>query len=224
MSNVGRNDPCPCGSGRKYKKCHGASGPSPSVPARSDAQLLSAVQVKGFIVSQDFQDAAQMRRLGPVIQGEWRLTPDDERRLVSAGGVVPPPVKGYFLIDTGASFTAIDAGVARELNLPPATPTEAFGIGGSDVFKMVRAHMVLNVNDDSGEKLGLGLFNDFVCAPGLRENHDDYKLTAPDGSPLRIIGLLGRNFLRFATLTYNGLSGHWDMKIDPSVMRPWEGV
>jgi uncharacterized protein len=20
----GRNDPCPCGSGRKYKKCHGA--------------------------------------------------------------------------------------------------------------------------------------------------------------------------------------------------------
>lgn len=21
---VGRNDPCPCGSGRKYKKCHGA--------------------------------------------------------------------------------------------------------------------------------------------------------------------------------------------------------
>jgi preprotein translocase subunit SecA len=22
---VGRNDPCPCGSGRKYKKCHGAS-------------------------------------------------------------------------------------------------------------------------------------------------------------------------------------------------------
>jgi preprotein translocase subunit SecA len=23
---VGRNDPCPCGSGKKYKKCHGAGG------------------------------------------------------------------------------------------------------------------------------------------------------------------------------------------------------
>ena len=23
-TNVGRNDPCPCGSGKKYKKCHGA--------------------------------------------------------------------------------------------------------------------------------------------------------------------------------------------------------
>ncbi|NUJ33072.1 SEC-C domain-containing protein, partial [Pseudoalteromonas sp. 2103] len=21
--NVGRNDPCPCGSGKKYKNCHG---------------------------------------------------------------------------------------------------------------------------------------------------------------------------------------------------------
>jgi len=24
---IGRNDPCPCGSGKKYKKCHGAAGP-----------------------------------------------------------------------------------------------------------------------------------------------------------------------------------------------------
>jgi uncharacterized protein len=24
-SQPGRNDPCPCGSGRKYKKCHGAA-------------------------------------------------------------------------------------------------------------------------------------------------------------------------------------------------------
>ena len=25
FANVGRNDPCPCGSGKKYKKCHGAA-------------------------------------------------------------------------------------------------------------------------------------------------------------------------------------------------------
>jgi preprotein translocase subunit SecA len=23
LKKVGRNDPCPCGSGKKYKKCHG---------------------------------------------------------------------------------------------------------------------------------------------------------------------------------------------------------
>jgi hypothetical protein len=25
---IGRNDPCPCGSGKKYKKCHGAGVPA----------------------------------------------------------------------------------------------------------------------------------------------------------------------------------------------------
>jgi len=30
---VGRNDPCPCGSGKKYKKCHGAAGPGTAGPA-----------------------------------------------------------------------------------------------------------------------------------------------------------------------------------------------
>jgi uncharacterized protein YecA (UPF0149 family) len=24
LKDVGRNDPCPCGSGQKFKKCHGA--------------------------------------------------------------------------------------------------------------------------------------------------------------------------------------------------------
>jgi len=24
---AGRNDPCPCGSGKKFKKCHGLAGP-----------------------------------------------------------------------------------------------------------------------------------------------------------------------------------------------------
>ena len=26
---VGRNDPCPCGSGKKYKNCHGATTGAP---------------------------------------------------------------------------------------------------------------------------------------------------------------------------------------------------
>jgi preprotein translocase subunit SecA len=26
FENVGRNEPCPCGSGKKFKKCHGAAG------------------------------------------------------------------------------------------------------------------------------------------------------------------------------------------------------
>lgn len=35
MSKIGRNEPCPCGSGVKYKKCHGGIAPRPaaSLPA-----------------------------------------------------------------------------------------------------------------------------------------------------------------------------------------------
>lgn len=39
MKNVGRNDPCPCGSGKKYKKCHGASNVIEITPTRYNIEL-----------------------------------------------------------------------------------------------------------------------------------------------------------------------------------------
>src|SRR5215475_3815118 len=30
MEPVGRNQPCPCGSGKRYKECHGAIGAAPT--------------------------------------------------------------------------------------------------------------------------------------------------------------------------------------------------
>ncbi|HLI33721.1 MAG TPA: SEC-C metal-binding domain-containing protein, partial [Terriglobia bacterium] len=40
---IGRNDPCPCGSGKKYKKCHGAGAPPPSAaPPSSDRPAPAA--------------------------------------------------------------------------------------------------------------------------------------------------------------------------------------
>jgi hypothetical protein len=43
---VGRNDPCPCGSGKKYKKCHALEGAPPVslAPQRLDAMTLGADQ------------------------------------------------------------------------------------------------------------------------------------------------------------------------------------
>jgi preprotein translocase subunit SecA len=43
---IGRNDPCPCGSGKKYKKCHGAAAPPPSAAA-SGGRPLAAADKKG---------------------------------------------------------------------------------------------------------------------------------------------------------------------------------
>jgi len=39
MNKVGRNDPCPCGSGKKYKKCHGASNVVEMSPERYNSEL-----------------------------------------------------------------------------------------------------------------------------------------------------------------------------------------
>lgn len=36
---IGRNAPCPCGSGRKYKKCHGAPGPAPVDPENARKEI-----------------------------------------------------------------------------------------------------------------------------------------------------------------------------------------
>jgi hypothetical protein len=97
-------------------------------------------------------------------------------------------------------------------------------VGGSDSFVKVNAQIILHVGDVNGVRLKLGLYRDVLCAPKLRQNHDAFGLIAPDGSPMRIIGLLGRDFLQFAMLTYNGLQGSWDTEIDESVMRPQQGV
>jgi hypothetical protein len=42
----GRNEPCPCGSGRKFKKCHGEIAPAPVTPRISRAELLRAIEAE----------------------------------------------------------------------------------------------------------------------------------------------------------------------------------
>jgi tetratricopeptide (TPR) repeat protein len=44
MANIGRNDPCPCGSGKKYKKC--CEGKA-STPARSPGPLSPLAPPQG---------------------------------------------------------------------------------------------------------------------------------------------------------------------------------
>jgi tetratricopeptide (TPR) repeat protein len=45
---VGRNEPCPCGSGKKYKQCHGAlaagtAAPAPAAPTGPDARVAAGL-------------------------------------------------------------------------------------------------------------------------------------------------------------------------------------
>ena len=40
FAGVGRNDPCPCGSGKKFKNCHGVARASPIQPKTCEAGLV----------------------------------------------------------------------------------------------------------------------------------------------------------------------------------------
>ncbi len=46
MSKVGRNDPCPCGSGKKYKKCHGLNA---KATALSEVAKIGPLWVKQIV-------------------------------------------------------------------------------------------------------------------------------------------------------------------------------
>lgn len=75
MAKVGRNDPCPCGSGKKYKKCHG----SPLLP------VTSAVPTAG---QQSATPPFSFRKLKP-----HELTP--ELRRMQAEAMIPRVNSGF---------------------------------------------------------------------------------------------------------------------------------
>ena len=48
-NKVGRNDPCPCGSGQKYKKCHGKAEPQ-----RNESFPVTQMQFDQGIIIKDY--------------------------------------------------------------------------------------------------------------------------------------------------------------------------
>jgi hypothetical protein len=59
--NVGRNEPCPCGSGRKYKRCHGVSAAPKLTPPRSAPAADAAAGGAGGIDFSQFDPQWMMQ-------------------------------------------------------------------------------------------------------------------------------------------------------------------
>jgi tetratricopeptide (TPR) repeat protein len=71
-AKTGRNDPCPCGSGRKFKVCHGAE------PSRAPQTPSSGSRVETlFRESERHLRAGELDRAIPILHELWRLAPDD---------------------------------------------------------------------------------------------------------------------------------------------------
>lgn len=88
MDKVGRNEPCPCGSGKKYKRCHGFSGTLPNrmepnfeaARARAEARHVQRERQQGLgkpIISTEFAGqrlVAVKNRL--LHSGKWKTFED----------------------------------------------------------------------------------------------------------------------------------------------------
>lgn len=75
MSKIGRNDPCPCGSGRKYKHCCLADRRGTSTRTRVLMLLVGLVLVAGAILAVTWEPGADSRRVWSEEHGHWHTVP-----------------------------------------------------------------------------------------------------------------------------------------------------
>jgi hypothetical protein len=76
MTKIGRNKPCPCGSGRKYKHCHGRPTAEPAAPIdvrRMMTQRMAEERIREI----------QQGRGRPIISAKLR-----EHQMVAVGNTV----------------------------------------------------------------------------------------------------------------------------------------
>src|ERR1700722_4049254 len=82
MQEVGRNTPCSCGSGKKFKNCHGANRPIPPV-ANISSISIDRKRKQTIVVTKDIL-VNQILRDGPAIAESFDKITRDEIREISA--------------------------------------------------------------------------------------------------------------------------------------------
>lgn len=121
MSKVGRNDPCPCGSGRKYKQCCGPSDVAPLTAANAATVRESAVsKLLAFAFQPSFDSdhsVAEVLFWGDLLRDavphevQWLLDSEDANIKYNAWFLFDWDVDGQgtvaelFLEDEAASLT-----------------------------------------------------------------------------------------------------------------------
>ncbi len=88
---AGRNEPCPCGSGKKYKKCHGAEGEgrtlTPASLSAADVRGLAFRDVAGLELAALSDDALAAAFLRFLERPAWPLVADAMEQLATRPAV-----------------------------------------------------------------------------------------------------------------------------------------
>jgi hypothetical protein len=82
---VGRNDPCPCGSGKKYKKCHLPQEQA----ARTAAAKEEAAKAEAAEADADDEDEEDAAEAGEGEGADKEAAPPKKKPRAERGGVRP---------------------------------------------------------------------------------------------------------------------------------------
>jgi predicted aspartyl protease len=133
-----------------------------------------------------------MRDKGPCVPGVIKVAQSIADALMQAGTPVPAPISGMVLIDTGASNSCIDDGIAQRLQLPVI-----------DVVNMTSASHASTQRNVYPVQIEL--------ASGLTVNVP--RAIGAELASQDLVGLIGRDFLQRCTLFYNGITGEITLSI-----------
>ena len=158
MNKIGRNDPCPCGSGRKYKKCCQGKQPlSKALPvgpeseranntAPTDSGLEIPAGMTPYVIARLFEDSelfAEMQRLEPEkARGLWTprkvaaLSTEDILAQLRLLGVDPSPGAYLALAEGQTSGWAISKYWRAAIAGPLSRHTNDFlGLAACELWK-----------------------------------------------------------------------------------------
>jgi len=134
-----------------------------------------------------------MQMVGPVMQVTVSLAQPVAAQIAAEGRSAPQPVSGRALIDTGASVTCIDEGIAKQLGIQPV-----------DVAKMHSA---------SHADVEVGVYPIHFDIVGMNVGIDVPKAMGAQLQSQGLIMLIGRDVLQRCSLTYNGFTGDFVLAI-----------
>ncbi len=140
MAHIGRNDPCPCGSGKKYKKCcYLLDGPTPTSPIDQDfvdelnidsAEILEALQQRAdeLMAQQNSRGLEEFHGLSPHQMHDVLSSPLDNCafQLMPQFTLQSEQVNALFLANALIDFIGDGVKATAKGNLPRAFCQELY--------------------------------------------------------------------------------------------------
>jgi len=130
---------------------------------------------------------------GPIVQVSVTVEQTVAKNLIAKGIPIPTPITGWALIDTGASVTCIDEGVAQMLQLPAV-----------DVVSMTSATQASTPRN---------VYPIQIQMTGVRIVFQATRAIGAELKPQGLLLLIGRDMLQMCTFFYNGLTGQFTLAI-----------